>query len=162
MKKDANISICENYRYQLSRVWDETKPKIMFVMLNPSTADADNDDPTIRKCINYTQKWGYGGLYVCNLFAYRATKPKVLLKIKNPFGVENEQSIKKYATNAEIIVCAWGNKKIVKAILKDKKPLDLLSFVSDKLYYLELTKKDNFLKHPLYLKADLEPIKFKK
>ena len=83
---NAVISECGKYRYSLTRIWDESKPKVMFIMLNSSTANANNDDPTIRRCINFAKAWGFGDLYVCNIFAYRATNPQELLKVDNPFG----------------------------------------------------------------------------
>lgn len=89
MIKSAIISECGKYRYSLSRIWDENKANVLFIMLNPSTADGDVDDPTIRRCIGFAKSWGYGGIYVGNLFAYRATDPKELLKVENPIGFEN-------------------------------------------------------------------------
>lgn len=91
MKKGAIISDCQQYRYALWRIWDETKPFVMFIMLNPSKADAETDDNTVRRCIGFAKSWGYGGIYICNLFAYRSTDPKVLLKVDNPFGDQNIQ-----------------------------------------------------------------------
>jgi hypothetical protein len=85
MKKDAKLSDDKLYRYQLSRIWDETKPKVLFIMLNPSTADADVDDPTIRRVINFAKSWNYGGVYVVNLYAFRSTDPKGL----TPFYISN-------------------------------------------------------------------------
>ncbi|MES2616770.1 MAG: DUF1643 domain-containing protein [Bacteroidota bacterium] len=155
----ATISACEKYRYTLSRIWDSNKPKVMFVMLNPSTADSDNDDPTIRRCIGFAKSWGYGGLVVCNLFAYRATNPKDLLKVENPVGDENLIYTKAIAEEVEVIVCAWGNNYIVKKILKTKEGQALLEFASDKLHYLKLSKNKTPM-HPLYLRSDLKPTKF--
>ena len=114
----AILSDCGKYRYSLTRNWDSEKPKVLFIMLNPSTADADNDDPTIRRCINFAKYWGYGGLHVCNLFAYRATNPKELLHIDNPLGDQNIYHMKKLANEAEIIVCAWGNRIVLKKLIK--------------------------------------------
>ena len=72
-EKSAIISECEQYRYELRRIWQPKKGLVCWVMLNPSIADANIDDPTIRRCIGYTAKWGYGGRVVVNLFALRAT-----------------------------------------------------------------------------------------
>lgn len=160
MKKNANLSSCNTYRYLLSRVWDESKGKVMFVMLNPSKADDKVDDPTIRRCIAFAKEWGFGGLYVCNLFAYRATDPKELLKIPNPSGNENSIFIKKCADEVDIIVCAWGNKSIVKSILKEFSPIEFLTFAKEKLHYLKLTKDGTTPRHPLYVKADLKPTRY--
>ena len=93
MKKHAVISHDDKYRYQLSRIWDEEKPMVLFIMLNPSTADADVDDPTIRRVVNFAKSWGYGGVFVGNLYAFRSTDPKVLRYIDDPIGEENIQHI---------------------------------------------------------------------
>lgn len=89
MKKDAILSQDRKYRYVLSRIWDESKPMVVIIGLNPSTADEKDDDNTITKCINFAKQWGYGGLYMLNLFAFRATSPsdmfnadRVLLETK--------------------------------------------------------------------------------
>ena len=81
MKTDAILSDDRQFRYVLSRVWDEEKPTVMFIGLNPSTADECEDDPTIQKCIKFAQSWDYGGLYMLNLFAYRTTNPRVLWEV---------------------------------------------------------------------------------
>ncbi len=73
MRTDAKLSDCRIYRYALWRIWDDAKPLVMFIGLNPSTADETEDDPTIRRCISFAQNWGYGGLYMANLFVFRAT-----------------------------------------------------------------------------------------
>lgn len=75
---NAILSDCDRYRYELTRRWDDG-PLLEFIMLNPSTADASTDDPTIRRCIGFAKRWGYGALVVRNLFALRATNPGALL-----------------------------------------------------------------------------------
>lgn len=80
MIKDAILSEDRKYRYILSRTWDETKPTVLFIGLNPSTADEKTDDPTIRKCINYAKCWGYGKILMANLFAFRST---ILIELIN-------------------------------------------------------------------------------
>ena len=132
----------------------------MFIMLNPSTADADIDDPTIRRCVAFAKSWGYGGILVGNLFAYRATEPKTLLTVNDPIGKENITHLKVLSFESDIIVCAWGNSKIVERLGKklgsDYKPL---SEILGRLFYLELAN-DGTPKHPLYLKGDLKPVRF--
>lgn len=156
----AHISPCGKYRYFLSRIWDIKKPRVLFVMLNPSTADAEKDDPTIRRCIGFAKEWGYGGIYVVNLFALRATNPTELLAAHLPVGVENETWIRKASSLSNLVVCAWGNGRIVEKLQKrldsNWKPL---SWIDKPLYYLELTN-DGTPKHPLYLKKDLKPQEF--
>lgn len=109
MKKDAVLSACENYRYALWRIWDEQLPRVLFIGLNPSTADAEKDDPTIRRCISYARQWGYGGISVANLFAYRATYPSDLFIAPDPIGPQNDQWISELAAQACISVAFWGN-----------------------------------------------------
>lgn len=81
----------------------------MFIGLNPSTADETENDPTIRRCIDYAQRWGYGGIYVTNLFAYRATDPTVMKAASDPIGPLNDQWIEKLVPYAELLVAIWGN-----------------------------------------------------
>ncbi|RLA16249.1 MAG: hypothetical protein DRQ61_12760 [Gammaproteobacteria bacterium] len=109
MKTGAYFSVCRKYRYSLWRSWDDSKPYAMFIGLNPSTADEKADDPTIRRCINFSKEWGFGGLYMVNLFAFRATKPSDLMRAVEPVGSDNDKQIKTLASNAGIVVAAWGN-----------------------------------------------------
>lgn len=100
------------YRYGLTRFTDggNGPPGIVnFVMLNPSTADERVDDPTIRRCLGYAKAWGYGTLSVTNLYAWRGTDPKVLPKLVDPIGPENNNHLAMHAMLADKIVCAWGN-----------------------------------------------------
>ena len=78
MKKDTVISTLGQHRYCLTRTWDEDKGKVLFIMLNPSTADAEKDDATTTRCINYAKKWGYGGIMIGNIYSYRTKSPKIL------------------------------------------------------------------------------------
>ena len=93
--QDAVISKCSKYRYSLSRQWNKEKEKVLFIMLNPSKADDKIDDPTVRRCISFAKNWGFGGLMIGNLFAYRTTYPKELFKTKNPKGKDNLKFLKK-------------------------------------------------------------------
>jgi len=95
MKTDAKFSTCRKYRYALWRIWDDSKPYAMIVGLNPSTADETKNDPTISRCINFSKDWGYGGLCMANLFAFRATKPSVLMSSNDPVGSANDDWLKK-------------------------------------------------------------------
>lgn len=107
MERTATISECGRYRYSLTRRWGEGAT-CCFVMLNPSTADAEVDDPTIRRCIGFAQREGYGALEVVNLFAYRATDPKRLRNTPDPIGPENNQHLAQAFDKAGLIVAAWG------------------------------------------------------
>ena len=153
MKKDAVLSEDRVYRYMLSRVWDETKATVLFIGLNPSTADEVQDDPTVKRCINFAKSWGYGGVVMANLFAYRTSRPIELKSAKDPIGKDNDKWLKKLAKESDIVICAWGNHghfqnrgNTVKAML-------------DKLYYLSLNQSGEPA-HPLYLKSTLYPKKF--
>ena len=89
--RHAVFSPCRTYRYALSRVWAADKPYALFIGLNPSTADETLDDPTIRRCIDFAKRWGYGGLVMANLFAYRATNPSEMKAATDPVGVANDE-----------------------------------------------------------------------
>jgi hypothetical protein len=103
------FSPCGTYRYTLARQWDGTRPRVLFVMLNPSTADEDHDDPTIRRCIGFAQRWGYGAADVGNIFALRSTDPALLYTHGKPVGKDNDEHLRELARRAERVVVAWGN-----------------------------------------------------
>jgi hypothetical protein len=147
MQKQAIISQDNKYRYQLSRIWDEGKPKILFIMLNPSTADANMDDPTIRRVVNFSKSWGYGGCFVGNLYAFRSTDPKELQYTDEPTGKDNIGHIRSLIGLTEKVVYAWGNNQ--------KEPVWLREIV-DLPYCIDISKK-GIPKHPLYLKKELQP-----
>ena len=107
-ERGAIISDCGQYRYRLWRTWDASKPIVGFIMLNPSTADAEQDDPTIRRCIGFAKSWGYGGLEVGNVYAYRATDPRELLKVADPYGPVNLEHLFNIRDRCELLVAAWG------------------------------------------------------
>lgn len=114
MEKGAKISDCGKYRYLLWRIWDETKPKALFIMLNPSTADDKVDDPTIRKCIGFCKRWGFGGFYVGNLHPYRTKSPNELfeyIETANMAGPSKtgQQVVSDISNHCQIAVMAWGN-----------------------------------------------------
>lgn len=147
MKKAAILSDDKMYRYQLSRIWDESKSPILFIMLNPSTADADADDPTIRRVIRFATSWGYGGVYVANLYAFRSTDPKALKHADDPIGNENVAHITQLIGMVSKVVYAWGN---------NQKEPSWLSELVQTPYCIDLSKK-GIPKHPLYLKNELIP-----
>ena len=108
MIRRAAFSRCGTYRYALWRRWDESRPHVLFVALNPSTADDRKDDPTIRRCIGFARDWGYGGLAVANLFAFRATLPAVLREARAPVGPRNDRWLARLAGETGLVVAAWG------------------------------------------------------
>ena len=153
INKSATFSNCRKYRYALSRSWDDKKKIVLFIGLNPSTADEKKDDPTIRRCINYAQSWGFGGLQVANLFAYRATKPTKLRYVENPVGDDNDQQLIKLSKMADLTVAAWGNEGVL--FNRDKQVIKLIP----NLMCLKINKSGQPA-HPLYQKKDIEYISY--
>jgi hypothetical protein len=97
------------YRYCLTRVWEDPAPRLCFVLLNPSTADAARDDPTLRRCQRFAALWGYGAIEIVNLFAFRSTDPRLLDWTDDPVGPENDRYIDTAVARSSQVVCAWGN-----------------------------------------------------
>lgn len=112
MNKGAIISDCGTFRYSLWRIWDEALPPLIFLMLNPSTADHEQDDPTARKGMGFARRLGFGGIYFLNLYAYRATQPADLKRAGYPVGPENDAHIatviQDHACERDNVICAWG------------------------------------------------------
>src|ERR1700755_2395175 len=109
LSQAAHISSCGRYRYMLERVWSEGNNSLLIVGLNPSTADALLDDPTIRRCVGFAKGLGYGGLLMGNLFAARSTSPSALTGFEDPVGPENDAWLLKLQHRAHATVAAWGN-----------------------------------------------------
>jgi hypothetical protein len=152
MIKGATISECDVYRYTLERTWDESKPLVCFVLLNPSTADAERDDHTLRKGVGFAKLWGYGSLVFVNLFAFRATKPKDMKAAEDPVGPENDTFILSVAEEAHRVVLAWGTHGTHQG--RDEKVLKLLTVGhAERLYCLGKTKHGH-PRHPLTLAYD--------
>lgn len=157
MKKTATISECGTYRYRLGRVWDECLPTVVFVMLNPSTADADLDDPTIRRCCGFAKAWGYGGIEVVNLFGLRATNPDELRRHPDPIGHLGTPAIGDAVIGAPLVVAAWGTHGALYG--RGAKVRRLIGEWGGTLHHLGLTK-DGHPRHPLYLRGDTEPTRW--
>ena len=153
----AKFSDCGQYRYSLSRVWDKRKKLACFIMLNPSTATAKENDPTIRRCIGFSKRWGYGRLVVVNLFAFRATDPTELKMAADPVGPDNSSAISAAAAFSDKVIAAWGVHGVLNG--QTTKTKHLLSLLSKPIYCLGATKGGH-PKHPLYLRNDTEPIIF--
>ena len=158
MEKSAIISNSNLYRYELHRTWDIDKGEVLFIMLNPSTANAWKDDLTTIRCINFAKKWGYGGISIGNIYPFRAKRPKDLkkwLKTPNNGLWENRENnishVQAMASEADVVVCAWG------CNYKGGIP-DWIDELGVPLYYLEMCKDGITPKHPLgNLSKDLEP-----
>ena len=125
-KTKGNGAIFSHYRYQLWRVWDEQKPLVMFIGLNPSNGDGETDDPTLRKLIAFVQNLEngkYGGFYIGNLFAFVASKPNDLLKSKQPVGEDNDLHLKEMAAKCKEIISMWGDYGVLHR--RDKEVMNL-------------------------------------
>lgn len=148
----ATFSPCETYRYRLWRIWDETLPVVGWVMLNPSTADATANDPTVERCQRRAQQWDYGGIVVTNLFAFRATDPNVMLAAADPIGPDNDGHLCQVAQTCALVICAWGNHGRHR-----QRSAQVRKMLVGPLYHLGLSKTGE-PKHPLYLGYNVRPI----
>lgn len=156
----ATFSPCRTYRYALTRRWDTTWPMAVFIMLNPSTADAFTVDPTIRRCINFARSWHAGGLTVVNLFALRSTDPKALYPHLDPVGADNDQVITDVLTAAEPIgpvIVAWGQHGALHG--RDRQAAQLLRRHDITPLCLGLTKHGH-PRHPLYVRGDTATVAY--
>jgi len=109
IERKASFSRCQRYRYQLRRRWAGGEGQCVFIGLNPSTADASVDDPTIRRCMGFAQDWGFNELIMVNLFAYRTPHPAILKQCDDPVGSGNRRALRRAVDGAQRIVVAWGN-----------------------------------------------------
>lgn len=145
------------YRYQLSRVWDRDKRRVLFVMLNPSTADASVDDATIRSCIRLVRDWpGYGGFSVVNLFAFRATKPADMERAPDPIGPDNNDHIRRAIVNHDFTVGAWGAHKMARERSHEVMRI-MHACAPEKMMHCLGRNADGSPKHPLYIKSGTFP-----
>jgi len=108
-RRRAEFSADKVYRYRLWREWGDIESRCCFLMLNPSVADDELDDPTIRRCIGFATRWGFGALDVVNIFAFRSTDPRALKTAEDPVGPDNNAHIAAVAQRAGKVVAAWGN-----------------------------------------------------
>ncbi|MEM9003976.1 MAG: DUF1643 domain-containing protein [Cyanobacteria bacterium P01_F01_bin.86] len=154
INRSAQFDNTRQYRYQLARDWDKARPAIAFIMLNPSRADHQQDDPTLRRCIRLAQQWQYGSLIVVNLFAYCTPFPKVLKAVDDPVGPENDTAILRACQSTPQILLAWGNAG--KLNQRDRSVLELLTPYRDRLCCLGLTRSGQ-PRHPLYIPRQTEP-----
>lgn len=151
----ANLSGDERYRWSLMRSWVSVngdglftyKPRVAcFIGLNPSVADADIDDPTLRRCVRFAQRLNYDSMYMMNLFAYRGSNPNVLLQVDNPVGVMCDSYLQQAINDSDLVVCCWG--AVGKLLNRDRDVYEMIP--KDKAMCFGLTK-GGMPKHPLYL-----------
>ena len=148
--RKAKFSKDKKHRYELSRHWDLSKSDILFIMLNPSIASENIDDPTIKRLINFTKKFNYGGFFVANLFTYITPYSKTL-DTSSGLTKLNLKTIKNFVNKAEEVVYAWGN--------SIKEPEELKNLVENpKCFGKNLNGTP---KHPLYLSSNSKLIKFR-
>ena len=148
--------ISGDYRYLLWRIWDLSRPRLLWIMLNPSTADAERDDATLRRCIAYSKRdEKYGGLEVVNLFAYRATDPKKLREVTDPVGVANDWYLMNAAKRAPDIVVAWGAHGVYQG--RDRAVLGLLARHAASPPLCLDTLLSGCPRHPLYIDSGTLP-----
>lgn len=164
----AEFSDCGQYRYRLTRqvahlseALPGTSNVVTFIMLNPSTADAEHDDPTIRRCIGFARRWGFAELEVVNLFAFRATRPRDLLAAAHPTSEPKDKYRNFRATvgacrRSGMVVCAWGNGDIVNALGGELVLDQFQQLWGPRLRVLGFND-DGHPKHPLYVKGDVVP-----
>lgn len=167
IEKTAVFSECRHFRYSLLRRWNRDLSPCIFIGLNPSTATETDDDPTIRRCIRFAKDWGHGSLIMLNAYAFRATKPKNMFAGKqfddseavtdDPIGFGNDLAIHKECLRAietgGIVVAAWG------AFCEADRERAVCFHVGKPLHCLGITKGGN-PRHPLYMKANTQPVLF--
>ena len=155
MENDCVFSQDRVYRYVLKHSWrdifDDVEKSIVWIALNPSTADESQLDPTLTRIRNFSNQFGYNCFYMLNIFAFRSTDPKNMLNCKQPIGKDNDYWIKQICNKTDKIVCCWGN--IGKHLNRSDQVRLLLK--NHPLFYLDMSK-ENQPKHPLYLSSKLE------
>ncbi len=150
----AVYSDCERYRYQLTREWRAEAGKVLFVMLNPSTATEFQNDPTVERCERRARALGFGAFRVVNIFAFRATDPKVMRAASDPIGPENDNAIIESVAWADRVICAWGGHGSF--LGRGRLVEGLIRSCGKELSHLGLTK-DGMPKHPLYITYAEQP-----
>lgn len=155
--KGAKFCPDRRFRYALWRAWENGGARyVNFVMLNPSTADEEVLDPTVRRCVKFARTWGYDGIHVTNIFALRSTDPRELYAVTDPVGPANDQFIYETADRAALVVFAWGSH----GKFRDRGIEVASMLVPFKPRHFGLTKRGQ-PRHPLYLKSDSDLIDFK-
>jgi len=159
LERGAAISECGKYRYRLWRKWADVELlPVLWLMLNPSTADGMKDDPTIRRCREFSRTWGYGSMLVGNVFALRATDPDQLARADDPVGPLNYKSLTAMAQRSAFVICAWGSHpKVTGSFSREALTA---AWCPGGAWSLGLTKAGN-PRHPLYLPANSQRQEFK-
>lgn len=159
IRSTAEFSPCRRWRYSLFREFDGGSNCIAFIGLNPSTADETTNDPTVSRCIRFAQQWGYGSMYMLNIFAWRDTDPRGMKAAKDPVGPGNHDEILTICGAVGTVVACWG---VHGAFLqRGQSVANELLLNGVQLQCFGITK-DGHPKHPLYLRADSTLISFRK
>ncbi len=158
MTGTAIFSPCCLYRYVLTREWDDSKPTLAMICLNPSTATAEVSDPTVTRQVRRAIRMGCGKFTMLNLFAFRSTYPEILMGAADPIGAENDSHILKEAKAADIVIVAWGGGGPAKSLIpaRSRQVLGMLKEHGIVVSHLGLTN-DGQPRHPLYLSYDVQP-----
>lgn len=161
LERKTEFSPCRRYRYTLWREWPElfgehlSKSYLMVIGLNPSTADETKDDPTIRRCIDFAKRWGFGALCMTNLFAWRDTDPEQMKLVEDPSGPLNDHHLLEIAKGAGMILVAWG--KHGKHLNRDRRVFAMIESAHYVVMHSLKVNKDGTPQHPLYIPADTMP-----
>ena len=161
----VRADVSNRYRYALCRVWNAELQRIMFIGLNPSTADEHRDDPTLRRCLGFAKAWGFGSLFMLNIYAYRATDPRELATAPDPVGTENLRWLKHYHFHeSNKTVAAWGSQygiddHLAKVLSLRRNGDTEGETMGDNLWCLGVNN-DGSPRHPLYIKADTELVRY--
>lgn len=157
-KEDATSSAiysdCETYRYALTRVWDDARPRVLFIMLNPSKATEQQNDPTIERCERRARALGFGGFRAVNIFALRETDPKKMRAHPAPTGPDNDAIVAESCDWADVILAAWGAHG--DHLNRGFEMRDVLAGLSKPMHTLGLTKAGH-PRHPLYISYAQQP-----
>lgn len=161
--QSAEFSSCRNWRYTLHREWADGQC-VGFLMFNPSTADENLDDPTIRKCRGFALRWGYGRMVIVNLFAIRGSDPRIVRRVSDPIGPMNNYYIAKATQDCRELVCAWGCGGHMKGDLL-RRPAAVLEMLEQERYSMPITclgySADGSPRHPLMLAYDTPKSEYK-
>ena len=150
MNGSALFSDCRTWRYSLTRELTGVR-RMVFVGLNPSTADEEADDPTIRRCVGFARDWGFARLDVVNIYAFRATDPRALWAADDPVGPENDRVLVQVVGSADLVVAAWG------VWARRDRVRDLAGILARVPLYALGAAKEGAPRHPLYVRADAQP-----
>ncbi len=148
--RGAEFSPCRTWRYTLWRIWEPELPYLAVIGLNPSTADETLDDPTIRRCIGFARRWGFGGYYMLNCYGFRSTDPRGMKAAADPIGPGNDEAIARISAKAGMVVAAWG------VHCELSREAGVCQLVNRPLYCFGTTKAGR-PRHPLYIRNDVDP-----